>query len=46
MTLKEIIKKWEGNKKYSLKILELMPEDLYEKELSPEVRTFKAQAKH
>lgn len=44
--LDELATKWEGTKKYTLEILEAMPEEGYNYKPTDEVMTFKAQMEH
>ncbi len=37
----ELIKKWKGNKRYTLKFVEAMPEDDYDFKPSDEMKSYK-----
>ncbi|WP_299246325.1 DinB family protein [uncultured Aquimarina sp.] len=42
----ELIKKWKGNKRYTLKFVEAMPEDDYDFKPSDEMKSYKSQLSH
>jgi len=46
MITKELIKKWKGNRRYSLKIIEGMPEEYFDFKPASGVKSFKSQASH
>ena len=46
MTLREIQKKWQGNKRYTLKLVEAMPEEFYEVKPIDGVKSFGSQVSH
>ncbi len=46
MKPEEIIKKWKGNKRYTLKIIEAMPEENFYFKPVTEMKTFQSQASH
>jgi len=46
METKEIIKKWRGNKRYSLRLIEAMPESEFSFRPIEEMKTFKSQESH
>lgn len=46
MEIKEIIKRWKGNQRYTLKLVEAMPEANFDFKPTPEVKSFLSQCSH
>jgi len=46
MDLKEIQKRWKGNKRYTLKLIAAMPEEQFDFKPVDGVKSFKSQASH
>lgn len=46
MTSKELIKKWKGNKRYTLKFVDAMPDEDFDFKPSPEMKSYKSQLSH
>ena len=46
MNKKEFIKRWKGNQRYTLKIIEAMPEEDFNFKPTPEVKSFLSQCSH
>lgn len=46
MQVKELVKKWKGNKRYTLKVIEAMPEENFTFKIFEGGKTFKSQASH
>lgn len=46
MTSKELIKKWKGNKRYTLKFVSAMPEEHFDFKPTEEMKTFQSQLSH
>ncbi len=46
MTKKELTKKWKGNKRYTLKFIDVMPEEEFDFKPTPEMKTYKSQMSH
>jgi uncharacterized damage-inducible protein DinB len=42
----ELLKKWKGNKRYTLKVLEAMPDDRFDFKPADQLKSFKSQASH
>lgn len=46
MQIKELIKKWKGNKRYTLKVIDAMPEENFTFKIFDGGKIFKSQASH
>lgn len=46
MTQKELIKKWKGNKRFTLKFVDAMPEENFDFKPTPEMKSYKSQLSH
>ncbi len=46
MEIKEIIKRWKGNQRYTLKLIEAMPEDQFDFKPTSEAKSFRLQCSH
>lgn len=46
MNTKELVKKWKGNHRYSIKLIETMPDEAFTFRPTGEMKTFKSQASH
>lgn len=46
MTTKELIKKWKGNKRYTLKFIDAMPDEIFDFKPTPEMKSYKSQLSH
>lgn len=46
MTKKELTKKWKGNKRYTLKFIDVIPEEEFDFKPTPEMKTYKSQMSH
>ncbi|MEW7292397.1 DinB family protein [Aquimarina sp. 2304DJ70-9] len=46
MTTKELVKKWKGNKRYTLKFIEMMPEEHFDFKPVDGMKTFQSQISH
>lgn len=46
MTQKELVKKWKGNKRYTLKFVNAMPDEDFDFKPSKEMKSYKSQLSH
>ncbi len=46
MTQKELIKKWKGNKRFTLKFIDALPDHDFEFKPTPEMKSYKSQLSH